>query len=76
MIKHKTPIKTLHFGAAGYADNTIAPHYEDKQAKFIQRHKANENWNDYTTAGALSRYMLWQNKRSNTAINIRLKDSI
>jgi len=23
------------------------------------RHKARENWNDPTTAGALSRYLLW-----------------
>ena len=27
--KDKTPIKTVHFGAAGYADYTVAPHDED-----------------------------------------------
>ena len=59
--KDKTPIKTVHFGAAGYADYTIAPHDEDKKARHIKRHKVVENWNDYTTAGALSSYILWEN---------------
>ena len=27
--KGKTPMKTVHFGAAGYADYTVVPHDEE-----------------------------------------------
>jgi len=59
--------KTTHFGAAGMSDYTKNKDPERK-ALYLARHKANENWNDPTSAGALSRYVLW-NKTS-------LRDSI
>ena len=54
----KTKLKTTHFGASGYEDYTITG---DLQAKmnYITRHKERENWNDYMTAGSLSRWILW-----------------
>jgi len=50
--------KTTHFGAAGMSDYTK---HKDKARKqrYINRHKKRENWNDPTTAGALSLYILW-----------------
>jgi hypothetical protein len=53
--------KKVHFGAKGYEDYTI--HHDDKRKKsYLSRHKARENWNDPTTAGSLSRYVLWNKK--------------
>ncbi len=61
-------VKTTHFGldtGSTYIDHKD----EDKKKAYIARHsKNNENWNDYQSAGSLSRYILW-NKTS-------LKDSI
>ena len=51
-------IKTTHFGAAGMSDYTKHKDPERKQ-RYINRHKARENWNDYKSAGSLSRYILW-----------------
>ena len=55
-------VKTVHFGAAGMSDYTI---HKDKERKmlYLQRHYKNENWEDYMTAGSLSRWILW-NKTS------------
>ena len=57
--------KTTHFGANGYKDYTI--YYKQdpelanqKRASYIARHKENENWNDPTSAGTLSRFILWE----------------
>jgi len=56
--------KTTHFGAAGYKDfiqyskeggDIAAKH----KASYLARHKATESWNNPTTAGSLSRYILW-----------------
>ena len=35
--------------------------HKDKERKerYLDRHRARENWNDYMTAGALSRWILW-----------------
>ena len=56
--KDKKKVKTTHFGATGYSDYTQHKDPERKQ-KYIERHKNNENWNDYKSAGSLSRFILW-----------------
>jgi len=63
--------KTIHFGQAGANDFTIT---RDKEAKnrYIDRHALKENWHDPTTAGALSRWVLW-NKESKYASIIDYK---
>ena len=48
------PIKTVHFGAEGYDDYTVPPHDAEKKARYLKIHKARENWDDPTTAGAPS----------------------
>lgn len=58
MAIFEDPKKTVHFGASGYSDFTIHKNPERKQ-RYLARHSANENWNDPTTAGSLSRFLLW-----------------
>ena len=51
-------IKTVHFGQADASDYTIHKDPERKK-RYIERHEKNENWNDPMSAGALSRWILW-----------------
>jgi|TARA_R110000868_G_scaffold261_1_gene2302 hypothetical protein len=57
--------KNTKFGAVGYTDFTKGATEEQKKA-YITRHTKNENWSNATSAGALSRYILW-NKKSVSA---------
>lgn len=50
--------KTIHFGAAGMSDFTKHKDPERKQ-RYLKRHRAREDWNNPMTAGALSRWILW-----------------
>lgn len=51
--------KTVHFGASGYSDYTTHKDPERKQ-RYLERHgRGREDWNDPTTPGALSRWLLW-----------------
>ena len=51
-------IKTIHFGAEGMSDFT--KHKDPKRKeRYLKRHRKRENWNDYMSAGSLSRYILW-----------------
>ena len=51
-------IKNVDFGAAGMSDFTKHTDPERKQ-RYITRHSARENFNDPTSRGALSRWVLW-----------------
>jgi hypothetical protein len=53
---HETKIP---FGAKGYDDMTTHKNPLRRQ-RYIQRHKARETWTNPMTAGALSRYILWE----------------
>lgn len=54
-------IKSVDFGGAGYDDYTI--HKDEKRKEsYLKRHKKNEDWSDFKSAGALSRYILWNKK--------------
>lgn len=57
--------KTVRFGSAGMDDYTLTRDKKQK-SRYIQRHRKRENWNDPTSAGALSRWVLW-NKVSKAA---------
>ena len=59
--KDKKKIKTTHFGSSGMSDYTINKDDARKEL-YLNRHKARENWNDFTSAGALSRWILWNEK--------------
>jgi hypothetical protein len=54
--------KTISFGASGMSDFT-KNHDEDRKNRYLNRHRNNENWNKPDSAGALSRFILW-NKES------------
>lgn len=56
--------KIIHFGSSSNNDYTIYYKTDKNKAEimkkaYIARHKVNENWNDPISAGALSRWILW-----------------
>lgn len=58
-----------HFGSKGMSDFTIH-NEEDRRQLYLKRHMKNENWNDYKSSGALSRWILW----NKPTIQASLKD--
>jgi hypothetical protein len=65
--------KTIQFGAKGYNDYTI--YYkkdkklaEEKKQSYIARHDVNENFNKPDSAGALSRWILWNKPSVDSSI--------
>jgi hypothetical protein len=61
--------ETTHFGAKGYSDFTQHKNKE-RRSSYLARHKSNEKWSSPTTAGSLSRHILWGASTSRQA-NIR-----
>lgn len=56
--ENRKKIKTTHFGASGMSDFTIHKD-EGRRQKYLDRHKANEDWDDMYSAGCLSKMILW-----------------
>lgn len=54
-------IKTTQFGSKGSSDFTIHKDIKRKEL-YLKRHQKNENWDDFMSAGALSRWLLWNKK--------------
>ena len=58
--------RVVHFGSSANKDFTIYYKTQGKEKAdkmrnaYIARHKVNEKWNDPMSAGALSRYVLWE----------------
>ncbi len=50
--------KTVSFGAKGMSDFTIHKDPTRRQ-NYLRRHAPREDWNNPTTPGALSRWLLW-----------------
>jgi len=65
-------IKTSHFGSAGMSDYTIHKD-EDRKKRYLDRHRNNENWDDYMTPGSLSKNILWNKPTINASYNDYLK---
>ena len=59
--------KTTHFGAKGYSDFTIHK-TPNRKVKYLVRHNS-EDWEDFTSAGALSRWILWNEPDLNLSFN-------
>ncbi len=57
--------RTTHFGSAGMADYTKTKNKEQRE-RYLNRHRKRENWNAPMSAGALSRWILW-NKETKAA---------
>lgn len=68
----KKKVKTTHFGDNRYDDYT-QHHDKMRKANYINRHKSNEDWTDYTRAGTLSRFILWEYKNIDTAIKAYMR---
>jgi hypothetical protein len=65
-------VKTTHFGAKGMSDYT--KHKDaDRKADYVRRHKGKESWSDYKSAGALSRWVLWNKPTLSESIESYLK---
>ena len=61
------PKKTVHFGQAGADDVTKTKNVLQKEA-YLARHKKRENWDIPTSAGSLSRWILWNLPTLNASI--------
>jgi hypothetical protein len=70
--EQRKKIKTINFGASGMSD-FIKHKNEEKKERYISRHSANEKWNDYMTAGSLSRWILWNKPTLSASYNDYLK---
>jgi len=56
--------RAISFGARGYGDYTIyskedKAKAEIKKASYLARHEGREDWSNPMSAGALSRWVLW-----------------
>ena len=59
--------KSIHFGAKNYEDYTIHKDPERKE-RYIDRHSKNEDWNNPSTAGFYSRWLLWNKSKITESI--------
>jgi len=64
--------KRVPFGAFGYEDYTQHGSKERKRL-YLNRHKKREDWNDPKTAGALSRWILWNKPTLDESIEDYIK---
>lgn len=72
--ENRKKIKTTHFGQAKAKDFTS--HGEDAEERkklYLDRHRNNEDWNDYKSAGSLSRFILWNKPSVSASYNDYLK---
>jgi len=60
--------RTTHFGAEGMSDYT-KNRDKDRKQRYLKRHRRNENWNNPLSAGALSRWILWNKETRGASIN-------
>ena len=65
-------IRTTHFGAAGMSDFTKHKDPARKQL-YLNRHRKRENWNNFMSAGSLSRYILWGETTLKNSIDVYKK---
>lgn len=66
--KGTNKIKITHFGYKGMSDYTKHKDPERKKL-YIKRHQKRENWKDPTSAGALSRWVLWNKPGFRESVN-------
>ena len=74
--------KKVSFGATGYSDFTKHKD-EEREERYIARHKVNQDWKDYNTAGFWAKNILWNKptieasvrdvNRKFPSLNIKLK---
>ena len=69
---NRKKIKTTHFGFAEMSDYL---HHKSEERKYlyINRHRKNENWDDYMSSGALARFILWNKTTLEASVNDYMK---
>lgn len=72
------PYQLVKFGACDYNDYTIYYQIDralarQKKAAYLKRHRKNEDWEDPRTAGALSRWILWNKPTIEESIESYIK---
>jgi len=60
--------KKISFGQKTASDFTIHKD-EERKKRYLDRHRKNENWNSPMTAGALSRWILWNKPSFRASLN-------
>lgn len=55
--------KTIHFGSKGMDDYTKTKD-KNQRTRYLNRHRARENWSVPDTAGSLSKHILWGDSTS------------
>jgi len=70
--ENREKIATTSFGSVGYQDFTQHKDEDRKQA-YLARHKKNERWDNYMTAGSLSVHLLWSKPSLSASYNAYLK---
>jgi hypothetical protein len=65
-------IKKVSFGAVGYDDFLLTNDNKKKQA-YLRRHRKREDWNNPLSAGALSRWILWNKPNFLESVNSFIK---
>lgn len=64
--------KTVKFGSYGMSDYTIHKD-KDRKENYIKRHEKREDWENPLTAGALSRWILWNKESLSDSLSDYLK---
>lgn len=59
--------RKVHFGARGMEDYTKTKNKEQRK-RYLDRHRKRENWDAPMTAGALSRWILWDKETKAASI--------
>ena len=75
--------KTVSFGAKNYSDFTKHKD-EERKERYIARHKVNQDWKDYNTAGFWAKNILWNKPTLEASIkdtdrkfkNLKIKNNI
>lgn len=65
--------KQIRFGAFGYEDFITSGGDLKKKKSYLARHRANEDWTNPKTAGALSRWILWNKPNLHDSIRDYVK---
>ncbi len=69
---NKKKIETIAFGAKGMSDFTLHKDTKRKE-RYLDRHRAREDWTVPNNAGSLSRWILWSKPTLSASINDYLK---
>jgi hypothetical protein len=62
--------KTINFGQRNSKGTYFDGATEEKRSAYLKRHSKNEDWADPTTAGFMSRWVLWSEREKASIIKL------